>query len=78
MPPMIQARYAQDGMAYIPTAQREALRAQRTEIKRAQCIREKEIKKVLKDLSFKFEVNSVPSSREIQMQVQQGLQTLAQ
>jgi hypothetical protein len=77
-PPMIEARYAQDGMAYIPTAQREALRAQRTEIKRAQCVREQEMKKMLRELSFKFEVNSVPSSREIQIQVQRGLGTLAQ
>src|SRR5512146_2303659 len=42
MPPMLQTPYAQDAMAYIPTVQREALRARREEIKRAQCIREQQ------------------------------------
>ena len=78
MPPMLQTPYAQDAMAYIPTAQREALRAHQSEIKRAQCIREEQMKKVLRELSYKYEVNSVPSAREIQIQVQKGLGALAQ
>jgi hypothetical protein len=78
MPPMLQTPYAQDAMAYIPTAQREALRAHRTDLKRAQYIRERQIKKVLHELSYQFEMNSVPSAREIQIQVQKSLGTLAQ
>ena len=76
--PMIHTPYAQDAMAYIPTAQREALRVQLSEIKKAQCTREQEMKKAFRELSFKYEVNTVPSAREIRMQVQKGLGTLAQ
>lgn len=80
MPPMVQAPYAQDAMAYIPTVQREALRAHQAEVKRAQCIREQQVKleKVLRELSYQYQVNSVPSAREIQIQVQKGLGTVTQ
>lgn len=77
-PPMIQGPYAQNAMAYIPTAQREALRVQLAEIKKAQCIREQQMKKAFRELSFKYQVNTVPNASEIQMQVQKGLGTLAQ
>jgi hypothetical protein len=76
-PPMVQTTDAQDAMAYIPTMQREALRTHRAEIKRAQCIREQEMKAV-RELTFHYQMNTVPSAREIQMQVQKGLGVLAQ
>ncbi len=76
--PMVQVPYAQDAMAYIPTVQREALRTHQAEIKRAQCIREKEIKKAFRELSSQYQMNTVPSAREIQMQVEKGLGALAQ
>lgn len=76
--PMVQSSYAQDAMVYIPTVQREALRAHQAEIKRAQCLREKEIKKAFREVSFQYQVNTVPSVREIQMQVQKSLGTLGQ
>lgn len=80
MPPMVQTSYAQDAMAYIPTAQREAIRAHHAEIKRAQCIREQQMKmeKALREVSYKYQLNSVPSAREIQIQVLKGLGTFAQ
>lgn len=74
--PTFRTPYAEDAMPYIPTAQREALRVQLSEIKKAQCTREQEMKKAFRELSFKYQVNTVPSAREIRMQ--KGLGTLAQ
>ncbi len=76
--PIVRAAYTSDGMAYIPTAQREAIRAQQAEIKRAQCIREEQIKRTLREISYHYQITTVPSAREIQMQVEKGLGTLAQ
>lgn len=77
-PPMVQTPYAQDAMAYIPAVQREALRTHQAEIKRAQCIREKEMTKAFQELSFQYQMNAVPSVQEIQIQIKRSLGTLAQ
>jgi hypothetical protein len=76
-PPMLHSPYAQDAIAYIPTVQREQLRAQQAEVERARRIRELELKQAMRQISFKYDLN-VPSAREIQVQVERGLQTLAQ
>ncbi len=77
-PPMVQSPYAQDAVAYTSVVVREALRVQQAEIKRAQCIREEEMKKAFREISSKQQANTVPSAREIQMQVENGLGTVVQ
>ncbi len=78
MPPVVNAPYTQDGMAYIPTMQREALRSQQAEIRRAQRIREAELKKALREISYKYRVANIPNAPEIRVQVQEDLGTWAQ
>lgn len=77
-PPMVRVSYAQDAMAYIPTAQREQWRAHRLEFERAQRIRERELKQVEQQVSDKYQWNGVPDAQELQLQVQRQLGALAQ
>lgn len=80
MPPAVQASYVQDGFAYLPTAQREALRAQQEEIQRAQRVREREIKKLMHEVSFRYQFgsNEVTNAEQIRTQVQKQLRSLNQ
>lgn len=77
VPPMVQAPHAQDAMTYIPAAQGEQLRAQRVAFEKAQRIRELELKRTMRQISYKYEVD-VPRAQDIQVQVERGLQRLAQ
>jgi hypothetical protein len=78
MPPMVQVHYAQDGMAYIPTAQREMLRARQAEIQRAQRIQEQKMKESLQEVSFHYGPNALPNAEQIRVQVQKDLGAWAQ
>ena len=78
MPPMVEVHYAQDGMAYIPTAQREVLRARQAEIQRAQRIQEQKMKEALREVSFHYGPNALPNADQIRVQVQKDLGAWAQ
>jgi hypothetical protein len=77
MPPMVQVRYMQDGMPYLPTAQREVVRAHELAA-HVQRVREREMKDAMRQVSFHYGPNSLPNAEQIKMQVQRDLGSLAQ
>jgi hypothetical protein len=75
---MIPATFQADPASYISHQQMEAIRAQQIEMKKAQRIREMHTKKLLHEISVKYNYTTAPDPEQIREQVQKDLGTWAQ
>jgi len=77
-PMMISATFQADPSAFISRQQLEAIRAQQLEMKKAQRVREMHTKKLMHEISMKYDYSTVPDPEQIREQVQKNLGTWAQ